>query len=146
MHSLKKLYARFCVNCSRFSWLGPLLARLVIGMVFATFGFKKLADLAGAAAYFEHLGIPFPQFQAPFVGCIEAFGGIAMLIGLGTRLVCLPFIIIMIVAMLTAKAKDVHGLMSVLNSANFLFIVLLIWLMVNGAGRLSLDKYKTKTN
>jgi putative oxidoreductase len=69
-----------------------------------------------------------------------------MLIGLGTRLVCLPFIIIMIVAMLTAKAKDVHGLMSVLNSANFLFIVLLIWLMVNGAGRLSLDKYKTKTN
>jgi putative oxidoreductase len=141
MNTLNSFYSRYSHTLSKAKWLGPLLARLVIGIVFALSGFKKLGDISGTAAYFDHLGIPFAQFQAPFVAVVESLGSIAVLLGLGVRLVSPVFIIIMIVALSTAKSQVLQTMMSFLGSINFLFIVLLVWLSVDGAGRISLDHF-----
>jgi uncharacterized membrane protein YphA (DoxX/SURF4 family) len=49
------------------------------------------------------LGIPFPDFTASFVGGLEIVGGLLILLGLGTRFVAVPFLIEMVVAMLSTK-------------------------------------------
>jgi putative oxidoreductase len=52
---------------------------------------------------FTKLGIPFPDFTANFIGSLEIVGGILLMAGLLTRFIAIPFVIEMIVAILTTK-------------------------------------------
>lgn len=49
------------------------------------------------------IGIPFPETMATFVALLEIVGGILLISGLFTRLITVPFIIEMLVAMLSTK-------------------------------------------
>jgi uncharacterized membrane protein YphA (DoxX/SURF4 family) len=49
--------------------------------------------------------MPFPDFTATFVGGLEIVGGLLLMLGLGTRLITVPFIIEMVVAMLSTKPR-----------------------------------------
>src|SRR5262249_52905891 len=52
---------------------------------------------------FTKLGIPFPEPTAHFVAVLEIVGGVLLMAGFLTRLISIPFIIEMIVAILTTK-------------------------------------------
>jgi hypothetical protein len=52
--------------------------------------------------------MPFPHFTATFVGCLEIFGGMLLLSGLMTRLIALPFVAEMIVAILSTKISKLE--------------------------------------
>ena len=52
----------------------------------------------------------------------------------------------MVVAILTAKRGDIHELGDLLFMPEFLFILLLLWLIVKGAGALSADHRKSATS
>ncbi len=52
---------------------------------------------------FTKLGIPFPHFTAAFIGYLEIFGRLLSLAGLMTRLIAIPFIAEMIVAVLSTR-------------------------------------------
>ncbi len=54
---------------------------------------------------FAKLGFPLPAATATFVGGLEIGGGILLLLGLGTRLIAIPFIVEMVVAMLSTKPR-----------------------------------------
>jgi uncharacterized membrane protein YphA (DoxX/SURF4 family) len=58
---------------------------------------------------FTKLGIPFPEYSAQFVGGLEIVGGLLLIFGLFTRLICVPFIIQMTVAILTTKISMFLG-------------------------------------
>ena len=47
--------------------------------------------------------MPFPVFTAEFVGCLEIVCGLLLMSGLLTRVIAIPFVIEMIVAMLSTK-------------------------------------------
>ena len=53
--------------------------------------------------------MPFPHFTASFVGYLEIFGGLLLLTGLMTRLIAIPFIAEMIVAILSTKIPILPG-------------------------------------
>src|SRR5690349_7379083 len=91
------------------SWLmnppttGPkstLILRLMAGGVFFWEGILKFVYTNQGVGRFTKLGIPFPYFNAHFVGCLEIIGGLLLLCGLMTRLIAIPFIFEMIVAIL----------------------------------------------
>ena len=124
----------------KLNFLPPLLARLVIGYVFITSGWGKLHDLDKVIGFFTQLGIPAPQIQAPFVASVELVGGILVFIGLFTRLAALPLVGTMVVAIITAKLKEVASPLDILGFSEFDYIVLLSWLFTAGAGFLSIDK------
>src|SRR5271157_3175021 len=97
-----------------FSWLvnpptsGPrsiLLLRLMAGGVFFWEGILKFVYANQGVGRFTKLGIPFPQYTATFIGCLEIVGGVLLLCGLLTRLIAIPFVIEMIVAILTTKVS-----------------------------------------
>lgn len=82
--------------------LGLTLLRLSLGITFLIHGLDKFqSGIAGTATFFESLGMP--GFTAYVVALIELLGGIAMILGLGTRVVAGLFAIIMAVAIFKVK-------------------------------------------
>jgi len=124
---------------SSLRWLPPTVTRLTLGFVFVESGWGKLHNLSKIIAYFTELGIPAPQFQAPLAAGTELVCGILMLLGLATRLASLPLIGTMIVAILTARRSELHGLSDLFGFIEYLYIVLCLWLGAYGAGPISLD-------
>lgn len=123
----------------RLRFLGPTLARLTVGIVFIGTGWGKLHSLDKVTEFFTSLGIPMPGFNARLTACTEFFGGLAILLGLGTRLVALPMAFTMVIAIITAKRGDIDGFSSLFGFEEWSYLVFFIWLAVAGAGPLSLD-------
>jgi uncharacterized membrane protein YphA (DoxX/SURF4 family) len=73
------------------------------GGVFFWEGVLKFVYANQGVGRFTKLGFPFPDATASFVGGLEIVGGLLILLGLGTRFVALPFLIEMLVAMLSTK-------------------------------------------
>jgi putative oxidoreductase len=127
--------------CVKLAFAPPLLARLVIGVVFTHSGWGKWNHLDQVIKFFTGLGIPFPQLQAPFVASVELGCGALVLVGLATRLAAAPLIGTMFVALVTALSEKITGLNELFGLAEFLYIVLLVQLIVSGAGAVSLDRF-----
>jgi len=81
-----------------------------------------------------------PGLNARVAASTEFFGGILVLVGLCTRLVVLPMAFTMVIAILTAKLPDAHGLTDLVGFEEWSYLVLFLWLAVAGAGPLSLDR------
>ncbi len=82
----------------------PLLARLYLTPVMLQAGYTKLAGFDNTVSWFESMGMPLPVVSVALVALSEFVGGILLLIGWLTRLVCIPLMIAMLVA-----AFAVHG-------------------------------------
>lgn len=80
-----------------------LLVRLMAGGVFFSEGILKFVYTNQGVGRFTKLGFPWPAATASFVAALEIAGGLLLLLGLFTRLISIPFIIEMVVAILTTK-------------------------------------------
>ena len=125
---------------TKLAWLPPLIARITIGGVFIESGWGKLHNLDKVIAFFTELGIPAPQIQAPFVAGVELVCGGLVLAGLFTRLASIPLVCTMVVAILTAKKGDLTQFTDLFGFIEFLYIVILLFLVVKGAGTFSVDR------
>lgn len=123
----------------KLEWLGPLLVRLTIGLVFAASGWGKLHNLDGVTRFFEALGIPAPAAQAAFVSTVELVAGIMLMVGLLTRVAALFLIGVMAVALWTAKLPELHGIVDLAGTVELAYLVAFVWLVVAGPGTVSLD-------
>ncbi|MCW8133831.1 MAG: DoxX family protein, partial [Planctomycetota bacterium] len=93
----------FGLKCAAFgAFAAPLLTRLALGYAFYQTGSGKWAHIDNTVEFFAGLGIPAPAANAYFVATLELVGGIALILGLGTRLFSLALSSTMVVAMMTA--------------------------------------------
>jgi putative oxidoreductase len=88
--------------------VGLVLLRIAVGTIFMLHGKQKLFGMgfAGVTDAFSHMGVPMPGVMGPFVGLLEFFGGIALILGLLTRVFALGFAIDMLVAILLVKLQS----------------------------------------
>jgi putative oxidoreductase len=123
-----------------FAWLPPLFARIVVGWVFMWTGWTKLNNLPQITENFASWGIPFPEITTPFVSGVEFIGGLLLLLGLFTRVAAVPLVIVMIVAIISAKLDQIDSLETLLGFEEVLYMALFGWLAVAGPGPVSLDR------
>lgn len=98
-----KTFCVFLIQVGTFLQSFVLLAmRLFWGWQFFTSGRDKLLNISPIIDYFGTLGIPLPTINAYTAASIECVGGLCLLIGLASRLVSIPLMIVMFVALLTA--------------------------------------------
>jgi putative oxidoreductase len=131
---------------SYFTWLAPLAVRITVGVVFMGTGWTKLQNLPGITRNFASLGIPAPEILTPFVSGVEFVGGILLLVGLLTRLAAVPLMIVMVVAIVSAKLVDLDGLETFLGFEEVSYFVMFAWLAVAGPGPVSIDHYILKAS
>jgi len=128
-----------------------LLPRLIVGLVFLSEGIQKFLfpELVGAGR-FEKIGFSNPEFLAAFVATFEIVCGVLVIIGLLTRLASIPLLIIMATALVTTKIPILldKGFWSMAHEyrTDFAMTMLLIYLIIYGAGKLSFDYTFKKTD
>ncbi len=144
MSLIKHCSTKFHRMSARVEFLPALITRVVVGIVFVESGWGKLNNLPKVIEFFSSLGIPAPHLQAPFVAGLELVAGLLVLFGLATRFASVPLVGIMLVAIRTAKWEEIESLSSLFSLSEALYIVLLVWLIVKGAGRASVDSLLDK--
>ena len=132
-----------------------LILRVMAGGVFLWEGILKFVYANQGVGRFTKLGMPFPQITADFVAGLEIVGGLLLIFGLLTRWIAIPFIIEMIVAMLSTKislylgtsplppppSPPQAGPWAVLHEirSEYAQLLTVAFLLINGPGRWSLD-------
>lgn len=140
-----------------------VLIRLLVGWVFLVEGILKFLCLDElGVGRFTSIGIPAPHFTAPFVGLVEMVCGALVIVGLFTRLAAIPLLIDISVAILSTKVPIAmghgywrfslpqlkrHGLLSMLHEArtDISMVLGLIFVLIAGAGSLSIDAWRAKS-
>ena len=132
-----------------------ILIRSMAGAVFLWEGILKFVYTNQGVGRFTKLGIPFPAPTAHFVAMLEIVGGVLLITGLLTRFISIPFIIEMIVAILTTKvalylgvsplplppAPPQIGMWAVLHEvrSEYAQIMSVLFLLIAGPGPWSVD-------
>ncbi|MFG0330114.1 MAG: DoxX family protein [Phycisphaerales bacterium] len=122
---------------------GLLVARVLPGVVFVFHGSQKLfgafdgPGLAGFAGYLDALGVPAPALNAAVAASVELVGGLALLTGVGQRIVAAPLAFTMLVAAFLAHGGAFDaGKGGMEYPLTLAFVV--IGLGLTGPGRLTL--------
>jgi putative oxidoreductase len=132
----------------QYEWIGILIARLSVGMLFALSGSSKLfvpSRRQEMVRTLRRAGVPGPEVNAVFVSSVECLFGSLLAIGFLTPLCCVMLGGVMVVALATTvlpgvKASSFAGwLGSVLYLPEVLYLVVLIWLFFSGPGWFSVD-------
>ncbi len=145
--------------------------RLMLAYSFYEPAMMKLKDIASIAMWFESMGIPLPTLNAYMATGTEVAGVILLTLGLFTRLISIPLIGVMIVAIITVhgvngfaaiqagsevvdpwvNGEQITGTLVVLQNGfeiPFYYILMLLTLVAHGGGKFSLDNlfFKKESN
>ena len=121
-----------------------VFVRMIAGVVFVSEGIQKylVVSLLGPS-YFQDIGFGHPMFWSYFTGSFEILCGLLVVAGLFTRIAAVPLLTIMITAYFTAKLPVLldKGFLSFAQvyRVDYALTILIIMLLVYGAGRWSVD-------
>jgi putative oxidoreductase len=137
---LKDARSRALALIGRSQWLALLLARLSVGLLFLSTGWGKVHSIPKVTAFFQELHIPAPGLNAVVVAYSELICGALLVLGLLTRLATVPLIVSMIVAILTAKLADIHGVFDLVGAEEFTYLCMLVVILAMGPGKAAIDQ------
>ena len=122
--------------------VGPLVLRVTLGVLLLLNGLDKFSNgIAGVTDAFASMGVPVPSVTAPLAIVLEVFVGIALIVGVGTRVAGIIMTGFFAVAIATVKADA-----GILGSAeiDLLYTAGLVALVFVGPGALAIDNLLAK--
>jgi len=136
---MKTFYFKISEALSKLNDLPLLLIRLVLAYGFYVPAMMKLDDVGAIAEWFDSLGVPAPTFNAYLATFTEAAGVLLLSLGLGTRLIAIPLMVTMLVAIKTVHWENGFNASDNGYEIPLYYLVMLLLLLCSGPGRLSLD-------
>ncbi len=121
-----------------------LVARILLALLFLVFGWGKLTNYAGAAAYMAQTGAPLPSLAAVVAIVVEVFVALAVAVGAWTRPLALLLALYTLgTGLIGHPFWTMEGAARTANAINFYKNVAIIGgfllLYVTGPGRYSVD-------
>lgn len=119
--------------------LPPLLFRLVLAYGFYGPATMKLNNFSGIVEWFTSMGMPLPKLNAFLATGTETAGFVLLFLGLATRLISIPLMVIMVVAITTVHLGN--GFEAGNNGFEIpvYYMLMLFSLLITGPGKFSLD-------
>lgn len=138
------LYNRITEKLENLSDILLFAIRIVLAYGFYITASMKWQNIGGVAEWFGELGIPFPTINAYLAATTEAVGVVLLVLGLATRIISIPLIVTMIVAIVTVHWQNGfeagnNGFEIPLYYLLFLFI-----LLIKSSGKYSFDYFLEK--
>ncbi|NRD78610.1 DoxX family protein [Bacillus sp. BRMEA1] len=125
--------------------IGAFLLRIVLGVTFFAHGLSKFqGGIDNVGGWFHQMGIP--SFLAYVVASIELVGGVAIILGLGVRIISVFYVLIMAGAIFIVKLPaglTGNGKMPGYELELSLMIIA-IYLVLNGSRLLAIDSLLSK--
>jgi putative oxidoreductase len=135
-------------SLSQWEWLGQLLARISVGVLFFLSGRGKLFVPARREQMRQTLrdaGVPLPELSAPVISAVEFLCGALLCVGLVTPIACVMLTAVMLGALTTTQLPRVRAafvaewLGEVFYLPEVSYVVILVWLFFAGPGWFSVD-------
>lgn len=139
MKTIIKTYDRFSDNMSMAADLPLLFLRLILAYGFYIPATMKLKDVNAIGDWFESMGYPLPYLNAYLATITESLGVILLILGLGTRIISVPLMIIMLVVIFTIHYANGFNAGDNGYEIPLYYLLMLFTLFVIGPGRLSAD-------
>src|SRR5438094_6092887 len=143
------LWARaFLSELHSWEWVGILVARVIVGLLFFLSGRGKLFAPERREQMRQTLieaHVPFPEFNALIVSTVEFVFGLLLILGAITPLACAMLSGVMVVAIATTAIRNIKATSPLGWLSEFFYLpevlclVLLIWLFFSGPGAFSVD-------
>ncbi len=129
-------------------WIGILVARLAVGLLFFLSGRSKLFVPERREQMRETLvaaRVPFPEFNTLLVSMVEFVFGLFLILGALTPITCAMLGCVMIMAIATTAIRNIKATSPLGWLSEFLYLpealclVILLWLFLSGPGWFSID-------
>lgn len=137
---IKKLYLEFTRLSEYLKSIFLLMARLIVAYGFYEPAMNKWADIGSVAQWFGSIGIPFPLLNAYMAASMEIAGVILLALGLLTRFISIPLIIIMIVAIIAVHLPNGFSAADNGFEIPLYYLIFLLGFIAHGAGKFSFDR------
>lgn len=109
-------------NSKQFDGIASFLLRLYLSPVLIQAGWTKMVNFDQTVEWFGGtefgLGLPLPEIMVLLATSAELVGGVLILVGLFTRIACIPLMITMLVAALSTHIKN--GWLAIADSNSWL--------------------------
>ncbi|MGH1493005.1 MAG: DoxX family protein [Acidimicrobiales bacterium] len=125
-------------SLGRYASFAPLIIRVILGGLFVLHGIDKFdTGISNVEGFFDSSGVPLAALSAPLTAVLEIVLGIALIIGLFTRLSAVILTLVLFGAIIWVKADG-----GILGSSelDLAYISGLLALVLLGPGRLSVDE------
>lgn len=121
--------------------LSLLGVRLILAYGFYEPAMRKWSDIGSVAEWFGSIGIPFPLLNAYMAASTELLGVVLLTLGLFTRLISIPLMVMMVVAILTVHLGSGFSAIDGGFEIPLYYLIFLLVLVSFGAGKASLDHF-----
>ena len=139
MKTLIKAYDGFSDTLSKAAGIPLLFLRLILAYGFYQPAMNKIKDVNAIGGWFESMSYPFPYVSAYLVTITEGLGVILLLLGLGTRIISVPLMIVMLVAIFSVHFANGFSAGNNGYEIPLYYLLMIFTLFVMGPGRISLD-------
>lgn len=130
------------MNQSTLTTSARTILRIVTGFLFAAHGWQKFNEftIAGTQAAFAQMGVPAANVAAPVIATLELIGGVALILGVLTRVFAALLAVNMLGALFLVHAPA--GIFAATGGYELVLILAAAALALAfvGAGKVSVDK------
>ncbi|MBN2347770.1 MAG: DoxX family protein [Bacteroidales bacterium] len=141
MNAVYKKYKQIVVLMADF----PLLFfRLILAYGFYEPMVLKWKNITSTAEWFSSMHYPFPLISFYIAGITEFLGVILLLLGLGTRVISIPLLFVMLIAIITVHLENGFAAGDNGFEIPLYYMLMLFALVVYGSGKFSIDNLIAK--
>jgi putative oxidoreductase len=134
-----QLYYKGINTAGKLKDIPLLMIRLVLAYGFYVPAKMKWSDINSIIDWFRSMGMPAPALNAYLAASTEAAGVVLLVLGLGTRIIAVPLMVVMLVAIKTVHWGNGFEAGNNGYEIPLYYLIMLGVLFVYGPGRLSVD-------